>query len=527
MIKMPSSSMFFRRIAPIFLVISLFVIYLFSMAPDFTWAHDGADGGDLITAAATGGVAHPSGYPTFLLLARLFQFLPLGTIAYRTNLMSAVFTALTALLLYDILVGSPNSPAKDKPIAGLIAGYAYGLSPLAWSQAVITEVYALHLFFVALIIWLLLGRFAYSPQKWLLDAGIGLSVGLGMGNHLTTVFLVPLALLVGIVAIPSPEPKGKKKSRGAALSIDWASLGRRLGGIFVGLLIYTSVLWRASSNAPVNWGDAANLNNLWWLVSGAFYQHYAFALPMDEVALRVKSIVELLFTQFGIFGLLVGLYHLFGNSSLSRLSLITGWVAATNAIFSLGYASTDSYIYLMPAFLVFAIWIGAGVGNVTTLLAQQKNWISLGVNAIVLISFLVMAVMNYPKIDLSADHHAEKFGKTVFATLPPQAIVLAKGDLALFSLWYYHFVLKERPDISVLGDGLLSQPWYIDILHNTYSTLNISLDVVESQTIAQVNPNRPTCVVLIVDPQVSINCYLPASQNAATQSISIMQPIDK
>lgn len=530
MIKISSSSTFFRRIAPIFLVISLFVLYLFSMAPDFTWAHDGADGGDLITAAATGGVAHPSGYPTFLLLARLFQFLPLGTIAYRTNLMSAIFTALTALLLYDIIVGSSNSPAKDKPAAGLIAGYAYGLSPLAWSQAVITEVYALHLFFVALIIWLLLGRFANSPQKWLLDAGIGLSVGLGMGNHLTTVFLLPVALLVSIVTFPSAEPKGKKDSKGnknAALSIDWVSLGRRLGGLFVGLLIYTSILWRATANAPVNWGDAANLSNLWWLVSGAFYQHYAFALPLDEAALRVKSIAELLFTQFGIFGLLVGLFHLFGNSSLSRWSLITGWVAATNAIFSLGYASTDSYIYLMPAFLVFAIWIGAGVGNITTLLAQRKNWINIGVTAILLVSLLGMAIVNYPKIDLSGDHRAEKFGKTVFATLPPQAIVMAKGDLALFSLWYYHFVLKERPDIAVLADGLLSQPWYIDILHNTYLTLNISLKDVQSQTIAQVNPKRPTCVVVIVDPQMSVTCFLPASQNADTQSISITQPIEK
>src|SRR5689334_22464317 len=59
-IKMSTSSTFFRRSAPVVLVISLFVLYLFSMAPGLTWAHDGADGGDLITAAATGGVAHPS-----------------------------------------------------------------------------------------------------------------------------------------------------------------------------------------------------------------------------------------------------------------------------------------------------------------------------------------------------------------------------------------------------------------------------------------------------------------------------------
>jgi hypothetical protein len=568
MIKLSSLPQLFYRIAPIFLVISLFVIYLFSIAPDITWAHDGADGGDLMTAAATGGVAHPSGYPTFLLLARLFQFLPVGTIAYRTNLMSAVFTTLTGLLVYDIVVSSPNSPVKDNRLAGLIAGYAYGLSPLAWSQAVITEVYPLHIFFVILILWLLVGRFAYSPNRLLHDAAIGLSMGLAMGNHLTSAALLPVALLVGIVPTLSAEPQGKKNSKrkkDAQTSIDWTSinwtsLGRRLGAVLVGLFVYAFILWRAGTRAPINWGYADNLNNLWWLVSGALYQHLAFSLPIDEVPLRVISVAQLLLTQFGVLGLLVGIYHLFGKFSLSRLSLITGWVALTNTIFSLGYDSTDSYLYLLPFFLVFAIWIGFGIGNITRLLARQKNWLSLGVSAILLASFWGMAMMNYPKIDLSGDHRTQKFEKAVFAALPPQAIVIAKGDRALFSLWYYHFVLIERQDIAVLSRGLLRNAWYIDILHDTYSTLNISLkdvasssttqvnsipfgadtteteaesEAVVSNSIAQVNPTRPVCNVTIINEQMSvieqmsIVCYLPASQKPNTTSISILQPIDK
>jgi hypothetical protein len=545
MIKISSLPQLFHRIAPIFLVISLFVIYLFSVAPDITWAHAGTDGGDLITAAATGGVAHPSGYPTFLWLARLFQFLPVGTIAYRTNLMSAVFTALTALLVYDIVVSSPNSPAKDNRLAGLIAGYAYGLSPLAWSQAVITEVYALDIFFVVLILWLLGGRFAYSPNKSLYDVAIGLSMGLAIGNHLTSAALLPVALLAGIAPPPSAKPnekKGSKRKKAAQASIDWAaldwaSLGRRLGLVLVGLLlIYGSILWRASTRAPVNWGHADNLNNLWWLVSGALYKDLAFSMPIDEALLRVISVAQLLLTQFGILGLLVGSYHLFGNFSLSRLSLSLGWVAVTNTIFSLGYASADSYLYLLPFFCVFAIWIGFGIGNITRRLAPQKNWLSLGLSAILLASFWGMATMNYPENDLSGDHRAQKFEKAVFAALPPQAIVIAKGDRSLFSLWYYHFVLKERPDVAVLSDALWPNAWYIDVLHDTYSTLNITdVEVKASLTnsiIAQANPMRPVCEVMIIYEQVSlagemsIVCYSPASQKSNTPLISIVQPID-
>ena len=548
MIKISSLPQLFHRIAPIFLVISLFVLYLFSVAPDITWAHAGTDGGDLITAAATGGVAHPAGYPTFLWLARLFQFLPVGTIAYRTNLISVVFTALTALLVYDIVVSSPNSPAKDNRRAGLIAGYAYGLSPLAWSQAVITEVYPLHIFFVVLILWLLVGRFAYLPNKSLRalhDVAIGLSIGLAMGNHLTSAALLPVALLAGIAPPPSAKPdekKGSKRKKDAQASIDWAaldwaSLGRRLGLALVGLLlIYGSILWRASTRAPVNWGHADNLNNLWWLVSGALYKDLAFSMPIDEALLRVISVAQLLLTQFGILGLLVGGYHLFGNFSLSRLSLGLGWVAVTNTIFSLGYASADSYLYLLPFFCVFAIWIGFGIGNITRRLAPQKNWLSLVVSVILLASFWGMATMNYPENDLSGDHRAQKFGKAVFAALPPQAIVIAIGDRSLFSLWYYHFVLKERPDIAVLSDALWPNAWYRDVLHDTYSTLNTADVAAEASllanSIAQANPMRPVCEVMIIYEQVSlagqmsIVCYSPASQKSNTPFISIVQPID-
>ena len=244
--------------------------------------------------------------------------------------------------------------------------------------------------------------------------------------------------------------------------------------------------------------------------------------------LRVVSVAQLLLTQFGFLGLIVGLYHLLRNSSLSRRSLVSGWVALASIIFSIGYNTTDSYIYLLPFFLVFAIWIGFGVGDISGLLAQRSNWLSVGANAILLVSFLGMAIVTYPEIDLSGDHRADHFEKAAFAALPPKSIVVAKGDQALFSLWYYHFVLKDRPDIVVLGDGLLSSPWYIDVLHDTYPALNISMEDVLSQSIAEANSTRPTCTVMILDEQMSIDCYKSFSQNPGDSPyISINQPIEK
>src|SRR6478672_57766 len=62
--------------------------YAYTLAPGVTWANDGADSGDLIAATATLGVAHPTGYPTYLLLARLFQLIPLGDLALRSTIFS-------------------------------------------------------------------------------------------------------------------------------------------------------------------------------------------------------------------------------------------------------------------------------------------------------------------------------------------------------------------------------------------------------------------------------------------------------
>ena len=184
---------------PIFLAISLLGLYLGTIAPGLTWANNGADGGDLITAAAVGGIAHPTGYPLYLLLARLFQYIPIGTLAFRTNLMSAIATALGAVLIYEIVTRSlqPSQRFRSWP-AGLAAGYAFGLAPLIWSQAVITEVYALQSCLILLILYLYIQPIPSTlPAQVRLDRWRGLLLGLAMGNHLTTLMIIPVAMWSG------------------------------------------------------------------------------------------------------------------------------------------------------------------------------------------------------------------------------------------------------------------------------------------------------------------------------------------
>src|ERR671913_320170 len=81
------------------LFIAVFMLYVHTLASSLLYG----DSAEFQTIAYTLGVGHPTGYPIYVLLAKLFTFLPAGDIAYRVNLFSAVCSALTVALVYIIL----------------------------------------------------------------------------------------------------------------------------------------------------------------------------------------------------------------------------------------------------------------------------------------------------------------------------------------------------------------------------------------------------------------------------------------
>src|SRR5215208_4066009 len=97
------------------------------------------------------GIGHPTGYPTYMMLTHLFTYLPVGDVAYRTNLASAVYGALAVVVVY--LIGLRLS---GRVVAAAVGALAFGVSGTFWSQAVIAEVYTLDALFVSLTVFVLL-----------------------------------------------------------------------------------------------------------------------------------------------------------------------------------------------------------------------------------------------------------------------------------------------------------------------------------------------------------------------------------
>lgn len=501
---------FVPHLPRIFLLIVLAGAYGATLAPGLSWANGGADGGDLISAAATGGVAHPSGYPTYLLLAGLVQQLPLGSLAFRTNLLSAGATLWAALLVYDLVSRHVKGQPWMTRSAALLAGLFFGLAPLVWSQALITEVYALHAWFTLLIL------------RWSVDEGAppgeqddrrtdrlaalrGLALGLALGNHLTSLLWVPAALLIpAILPRPGARTPGKAGTRFS---------GRILlrSGLFglIGLMVYLVLPLRALASPAINWGNPSSLARLWQLVSGHMYQEYFLQGQPALLWERTRALAALLVAQVGLFGLVLGLLGAVVFFSPSRLHFLTLWMFLSSALFTVLYAAPDGQVYFIPAVIAFALWIGIGVAGLGQVRLPKGGAVwRWGVVGLGCLWVGLAGLAQAPRVDASRDLRAESFGRRVMTEAPEAAIVFATGDRAVFSLWYFHFALKERPDLVVIASDLLFYDWYQESLISTYPALVVPQVFFSPDSLTAANPSRPVCSVQYTQ-EAEITCAGP------------------
>lgn len=134
------------------------IVYIKTLTPSVC----AGDSGELTTAIYNMGACHPPGYPLYSILGKLFTFIPVGDIAYRINLFSAISGAGAVLFLYLLLVkllglnrdiGKLNIKVHLPAIAGSIL-FAFSLTN--WSQAVIGEVYALNILLSSAMLYIML-----------------------------------------------------------------------------------------------------------------------------------------------------------------------------------------------------------------------------------------------------------------------------------------------------------------------------------------------------------------------------------
>ena len=149
---------------------------------------------------------------------------------------------------------------------------------------------------------------------------------------------------------------------------------------------------------------------------------------------------------------------------MSRAGAALAAIFAAHTLYALGYYTADSYVYLLPAHLVAALWMGEGVAAGWALLAglhRPGPWARHVLGGVLLLAPLAWAVLaNGPAVDLSADREARDWLASVEAAIPTGALVVTGDDRHTFALAYLQWAEGRRGDLLVVDGDLWHEPWY-------------------------------------------------------------------
>ena len=491
-------------------------IYFFTLAPGLTWANYGADGGELIAAAVQNGVPHPPGYPLYMML--LQGWLWVGTFllsfaerSWLGNLFSAVcamlsvgFTVHTAAYLLEQLQDTqrkheelklkeasvPHIQNRSTKVGwsqwgwAIVTALAWAFCPLFWGQALITEVYSLHLLLTIFLAWSLLVKNGRS--LYLLPA-----VAFGFAHHLTFVLLLPAALYWLLFGV-----KAHKKEDSEEIDPFFSRLlgaASKLGlGLLIGLLFYLRIPLVAGSGPPaINWGYADSLSGFLWLISADAYRPYLFGLPTSSILQRISAWAYITTAQFTPVGLA---FALLGLSYLDRVwprfrTFCLLW-AAPICIYAIGYHTRDSEIYLLPFIWIAALWLGVGFWFSADTVADWLSKRNLRIHSIFypmvgLLFVLGLCVWRLPDISLHTDREAIDFLDDARAIIEPNSVVYSSADAETFALWYGAWgsskawstdtiihtrdASQTKPELVLINSALLQFEWYQRLIREYYS----------------------------------------------------------
>src|SRR6059036_1597059 len=112
----------------------VFVIYALGACPTVYVG----DSGELVTAVHLLGIPHPTGYPLYVLLGKLWTvLLPVGSIAWRMSLFSALCAAVACAALHVVA----RRAALDRP-AAIVTALLAAFGPSFWGEANVQRVYS-------------------------------------------------------------------------------------------------------------------------------------------------------------------------------------------------------------------------------------------------------------------------------------------------------------------------------------------------------------------------------------------------
>lgn len=410
----------------------------------------GQDLGDTASfqAAAGDAVLTPrDGYPLyFAVTGAVVRALPVE----RARAANAAAAVLAALAVGLVTVAAAE--LAGSAVAGLFAALLFAASYTFWSQAIIAEVYALHLLMVSLALLALLWweRRPSLPRLAL----VFLAVALSFGNHLSTVLLLP-AFAVFLLASSPGGPLALLRPRVVLLAAAIA---------LAGSLQY---LWNLSAVDAYRFRDPLEVaRNFWFDVTKSDWRaSMVAAIPAQRLHDRLAMYWFDVRQQVGVLGVVlaaIGVVALAARHWRRALLLVLLWITAW--AFAITYNVGDVHVFFLPSHLVVALWAGCGAAAILRLLRSASPVLRCAVPVLLLAYPAWRAWDTWPALDRSRDTTPREYFDRLVAGLSPDrdVFVAALGWQQHNGLDYY--ARHTRPDLTVghLRPILLHFPFLVE-----------------------------------------------------------------
>jgi hypothetical protein len=422
------------------------LLSLVTLCPTAYWL----DSGELIACASSLGIAHPSGYPLYVILGRLFSLIPIGETTERIASLSAFCAAGSCLFLY---LGCLS--LTGEVFASLAASLSAGFSLSLWDVSNTAEVYSLNVFFTALAVYLLL-RVAKGGGPHYVCL-LAYSLGLGMTNHLTLGALLPSAILTSI----SHGGPGVKPRRERFLFLLFLFL--------LGLSLYLFLPLRASLDPPMDWGDPRSARGLLGHVTFSSQSGYFFTRSAAEVLGMTRGLRDFYLEGFGLPAtllLLAGCVLLLRKDARLFISLLLPVAILTFFVVNFGSGAKmaeEQESFYLPSTVFAGLFIAVPLGLFVEF--TRKRWprrLAVPLAGILLTALpLHLALCNFRQVDKREDRSAVGFARAIYETMEKPALLLTDHTSLAFLFTYAQVVEGTWNDVVVLYIPLLKEEWYI------------------------------------------------------------------
>ncbi|OGF67050.1 MAG: hypothetical protein A2Y62_10910 [Candidatus Fischerbacteria bacterium RBG_13_37_8] len=436
------------------------------------------DSGELITAVYFSGVAHPPGFPAYLLIAHPFSRIPLGNVAWRINFVSALFAALSVLVLFLTTVKileiytislpqKKKNPPKKKSaeplpshsflIPAIISSLAFALSHSFWSYAEIAEVYSMNLFFVLLTAFFLIANYRTKIITGHINYRIlylsAFLYGVSLGIHHVTVVLVSPALFLLMFSTTGVAFLKSKKFLFALLTF------------FTGLSVY-SYLFIAAANDPVmNWGNPDTWERFARHVSAWQYRSN-ISINFSQVLNELSSYLHLQKEQFYyifLLFILLGIFQLFKQRILTLFLLL---LVFFNLLYGLLYTiAEDKDAYYLPTYAFESILIAVAIFTFSSAKSTIKRNIT---TLIAVLSLVFLFVSNYATAPKNDYRIADKYVLDTVNSIEQNGVYLTQDWQIYSPLFYHQHINNLRQDILSIDINLLKRSWYLHYIKKQY-----------------------------------------------------------